>query len=108
VSAIEQHAERNYLLRIVRGDLAMGASSKAMVLAAFAYTTDVGAAMPYDAGDWGRCMRAYKAAPPHLRQRMRPVMAEYFARLTEYAARHGGAEWRLDGVVWPPADEESA
>jgi hypothetical protein len=97
-------ATRNaFVEAIARGQVATGVSSKAMAWAALGWSPDVGHAMPYDSGDWGRCVRTYEAAPPHLQDRMRPIMDLYYRRLTDHTERVGGADWRLRDVAWPLA-----
>lgn len=96
---------------IARGVVATGVSSRAMAWAALGWSDGVGNHMPYDSGDWQRCVDTYLAAPWWLRKRMDPIMDLYVRRLLAHADEHGGHEWRLRGVDWPlpeSADNEGA
>lgn len=93
--------QTDFIEAMARGQVATGISSKAMAWAALGWAEDVGTEMPYDSGDWGRCVRTYEAAPPHLRERMTPIMDLYYSRLSEYHAKTGWQDWRLRGVEWP-------
>lgn len=75
-------ADRDYLVgRMVLADRRAsytGVSSNAMVRVAF---SGGDAWYPSDRWDWRRCLLAYALAPDELRERMRPTMREYRARL---------------------------
>lgn len=88
-----------FIERIARQEIATGVSSRAMVQKVL-WGKDLGCAMPYDSGDWNRCLKTYLAAPPHLQRRMKPIMDLYYERLTAYDTETGHAEWRMKGVVW--------
>lgn len=96
----------DFIRRIARDEVATGVSSRAMAWAALGWTESVGGEMPYDGGDWGRCVQTYTAAPPELRARMTPVMELYHQRLLDHHEHTGFQDWRLRGVVWPlPTDQ---
>lgn len=84
-----------FVAAIAQGQIATGASSRAMAEAVLGWRDGVGHAMPYDSGDWGRCLDTYLAAPKSLRERMAPIMELYYERLIDHTAKHGGDSWRL-------------
>jgi hypothetical protein len=92
---------RAFIKAVAMRQVAEGISSQAMAFTVLGWRKDVGCAMPYDSGDWGRCVRTYQAAPWWLRRRMKPIMDLFHQRLLERVEEYGGAEWRLQGVVWP-------
>lgn len=96
-------ARNGFIEAIARGQVATGISSKAMAWAVLGWRPDVGHEMPYDSGDWGRCVRTYEAAPSHLQARMRPIMDLYYRRLVDFHKRIDaqGVDWRVKNVVWP-------
>lgn len=98
-------SEVAFIEEIAKGNIATGRSSKVMAHVVLGWRDDVGCHMPYDCGDWGRCIKTYEAAPDHLQRMMRPIMDLYYRRLVEYVGSVGGAEWRMKGVVWPPVSE---
>lgn len=51
--------------------------------------TECGDDYPRDPGDLDRCERTYAAAPPHLQERMLPVLEEFRAWVRHGTNRHG-------------------
>lgn len=95
-------SEVRFMEQIILRRVATGISSRAMALAALGLGDTTDHDVPRDMGDWGRCLTTYEAAPPHLQQRMRPIMDNYARRLRQLGDEHGG-RWRVEGLVWPVA-----
>jgi hypothetical protein len=72
-------AERDYLLRWLGGfhSELTGLSADALSRVAFGVITDPGLYYPSDSGDLGRCERAYTAMPPHLQERVLPLLEQW-------------------------------
>jgi len=92
-----------FIEKIARREVATGISSEAMAGVALGWREDVGHNMPYDRGDWNRCLVTYDTAPRHLRRKMNPIMSLYYTRLVQRDSKRGAAEWRMRGVSWPRA-----
>lgn len=95
-----------FLVDIIEERAATGMSSRAMASHVLGmeigrYGDNIKYAMPYDSGDWGRCVNTYLAAPKHLQKKMEPIMQTYYDRLLAYTEKHGGDDWRLRDVKWP-------
>ncbi|MCW2957166.1 MAG: hypothetical protein JWO69_2035 [Thermoleophilia bacterium] len=104
-ASVSPARSRNEFVELIaRQQIATGISSRAMAGAVLGWHDGVGHAMPYDSGDWGRCLRTYLAAPPLLRVQMEPIMALFHERLTDYHQRTGYQDWRLRGVAWPSSE----
>lgn len=77
-------SEQMYLQRIAQGTVGTGLSSKALALYGLGLNPDLrneppfsGKAEPRDPSDLRRCFEAFEAAPPHIQERMLPVLAEW-------------------------------
>lgn len=79
---IRRPSEVRFLARVAAREVATGVSSRALTLWALGLDDPPQEwDGPMDSGDYGRCVKAYQAAPPHIRKRMKPYMDRYADQL---------------------------
>lgn len=80
-----------FLQRVAKGEIGTGLSSKALALYALGLNGELKDAWgffarPADKGDMGRCWDVYNAAPEHLQEKMRPILARWNQALDSASA----------------------